>query len=112
MAQNTMQYQRGLPMLEFFGQYVSQQQCEELVRSWRWPDGFVCPRCQGTWHSEFRRQDRLYVQCSGCRYQCSLVAGTVFESSKLPLPSWFLAMHLMTQAKNNVSALELKQASC
>jgi transposase-like protein len=109
MAQNRVQYQRGLPMLEFFDRYGSQQQCEDLVRSWRWPDGFVCPRCTGTWHSEFRRQDRLYFQCSGCRYQCSLVAGTLFESSKVPLPSWFLAMHLMTQAKTGVSALELKR---
>jgi hypothetical protein len=38
-----------------------------------------------------------------------LVSGTVFESSKLALPKWFLAMHLMTQAKNSVSALELKR---
>ncbi len=109
MAQNTVQYQRGLPLPEFFGQYGSQEQCEGLVRAWRWPEGFVCPRCRGSWHSEFRRQDRLYFHCSGCRYQCSLVAGTVFESSKVPLTSWFLAMHLMTQAKNNVPALELKR---
>ena len=33
----------------------------------------------------------------------------MFESSKLALPTWFLAIHLMTQAKNNVSALELKR---
>ena len=38
-----------------------------------------------------------------------MVSGTVFESSKPALPKWFLAMHLMTQAKNNVSALELKR---
>ncbi len=109
MAQNKVQYQRGLSMPEFFDRYGSAQQCEALVRAWRWPDGFACPRCKGGWHSEFRRQDRLYFQCSACRYQCSVVSGTVFESSKLPLPMWFLAMHLMTQAKNNVSALELKR---
>ena len=109
MAQNKVQYQRGLSMPDFFDGYGSAQQCEELVRGWRWPDGFVCPRCRGSWHSEFRRQERLYFQCSACRYQCSLVSGTIFESSKLPLPTWFLAMHLMTQAKNNVSALELKR---
>ena len=33
----------------------------------------------------------------------------MFEATKLPLSRWFLAMHLMTQAKNNVSALELKR---
>ena len=109
MAQNKVQYQRGLSMPSFFARYGSPEQCEVLVRAWRWPQGFICPRCKGGWHSEFRRKDRLYFQCSTCRYQCSLVSGTLFESSKLPLPTWFLAMHLMTQAKNNVSALELKR---
>ena len=94
MAQNKVQYQRGLSMQEFFDGYGTPEQCEALVRSWRWPDGFVCPRCRGGWHSEFRRRERLYFQCSACRHQCSLVSGTVFESSKLPLPKWFLAMHL------------------
>ena len=107
MAMNKVQYQRGLPMLEFVREYGSAEQCEGLVRSWRWPSGFVCPRCAVTECSEFRRSTRLYFQCSGCRYQCSLVAGTIFESSKLALPIWFMAMHLITQAKNNVAALEL-----
>lgn len=109
MAQNKVQYQRGLSIPEFIGGYGSVEQCEALIRKWRWPAGFTCPRCQGTWHSEFRRQQRQYFQCSACRHQCSLVSGTIFESSKLPLTTWFLAMHLMTQAKNNVSALELKR---
>jgi transposase-like protein len=107
MAMNRVQYQSGLPMLEFFENYGTPEQCEDLVRAWRWPQGFVCPRCSQTWHSEFRRAHRLYFQCSACRYQCSLVSGTVLESSKLALPKWFLAMHLITQAKNSVSALEL-----
>ena len=109
MAQNKVQYQRGLPMREFLDLYGSHERCEEAIQRWRWPEGFVCPRCQGSWHSEFRRQDRLYFQCSACRYQCSVLSGTIFESSKLALPKWFLAMHLMTQAKNNISALELKR---
>jgi transposase-like protein len=107
MGMNRVQYQHGLPLLDFFEEYGSAERCEELVRSWRWPGGFVCPRCAGVEHSAFRRSCRLYFQCSGCRYQCSLVAGTIFESTKVSLPKWFVAMHLMTQAKNNVSALEL-----
>lgn len=107
MAENSIQYQRGLPMQEFFETYGTQEQCEAAVRQWRWPEGFICPRCAQSWHSEFRRSGRLYFQCCGCRYQCSLVSGTIFESTKLALPKWFVAMHLITQAKNNVSALEL-----
>ena len=38
-----------------------------------------------------------------------MVAGTIFESSKLALPTWFVAMQLITQAKNGISSLELKR---
>ena len=33
----------------------------------------------------------------------------MFEGSKLPLTTWFLAMHLLTGSKTNLSALELKR---
>jgi len=36
-----------------------------------------------------------------------VISGTIFAASKLPLSCWFLAMHLLTQSKNNVAALEL-----
>ena len=39
----------------------------------------------------------------------AVMCGTIFEAAKLPLTTWFLAMHLLTQAKNNISALELKR---
>lgn len=109
MAKNKVQFQRGLSMVEFFEQYGTVEQCEESVRGWRWPQGFKCPRCAGTSCSEFRRGELLYFQCCACRYQCSLISGTIFESTKLALTRWFLAMHLITQAKNSVSALELKR---
>ena len=107
MAANKVQLQAGLSMLEFFDRYGTQEKCEEAVRQWRWPQGFACPACGGVEYSQFRRAKRLYFQCSACRYQCSLISGTIFESSKLALAKWFVAMHLITQAKNGVSALEL-----
>lgn len=79
MAQNRVQYQKGLSMPEFFERFGTQERCEAAVIAWRWPEGFVCPRCDGGWHSEFRRHGRLYFQCSGCRHQCSVLSGTVFS---------------------------------
>jgi transposase-like protein len=107
MAMNMVQFQKGLSMQEFLDRYGSVEQCEQALKAWRWPQGFVCPACGSEVHSSFRRGTLLYLQCSGCRYQCSLLSGTLFEATKLPLTRWFLAMHLLTQAKNNVSALEL-----
>ena len=72
----------------------------------RWPKGFTFPKCAGTSRSSFRRQGRLYKHCTGCSRQSSLTSETVFENTKLPLTVWFLAMHLSTQAKNNVASLE------
>lgn len=70
MAQNKVQFQPGRSMIGFFAIYYGRsEQCEEAVRASRWPVGFVCPRCSGAAHSEFRRSGRLYFQCSACRYQ-------------------------------------------
>jgi transposase-like protein len=110
MPMNRVQFQKGLSMPEFLGRYGTEAQCEQALVAARWPSGFVCPVC-GVMESRtsFRRQGRLYWQCSGCQHQCSVISGTVFESTKLPLARWFLAMQLLTQSKNNVSALELKR---
>jgi hypothetical protein len=107
MAMNRVQFQPGLSMAEFMDQYGTEEQCEDAVCVSRWPDGFACPRCGTAEASSFRRDERLYFQCSACRHQCSVISGTVFEATKLPLRRWFLAMHLLTQSKNNVAALEL-----
>ncbi len=96
MAINSVQFQQGLSMPEFFQRYGTQDLCETALRESRWPQGFACPRCGESAHSEFRRASRLYFQCRACRHQCSLTSGTIFEASKLALPTWFLAMHLIT----------------
>lgn len=109
MPMNRVQFQRGLSMPEFMDQYGTDAQCEAALTAARWPNGFACPPCGGPASCSFRRDGRLYWQCASCRHQCSIISGTIFEATKLPLTRWFLAMHLLTQAKNNVSALELKR---
>ena len=107
MSMNRVQLQPGLSMAEFKQRYGSEVQCEEAVKAWRWPQAFSCPRCSSGSRTEFRRGTLLYLQCAACQYQCSLIAGTIFANTKLALKTWFLAMHLLTKAKTNVSALEL-----
>lgn len=52
---------------------------------------------------------RKVFQCNACRHQASLIAGTVFQGTKLPLTIWFLAICLISQAKTGLSALALKR---
>jgi len=109
MTMNRVQFQAGLSMTEFMDRYGSEDQCEAALVGSRWPEGFACPKCGCDQSNSFRRGGLLYFQCVLCRHQCSLISGTIFEASKLPLSRWFLAMHLLTQSKNNVAALELKR---
>lgn len=106
---NHVQFQHGLSMAEFFEQYGTEEQCLAALETSRWPSGFSCPSCSDSRHSRFVREGRTYWQCHRCRNQSTVTAGTIFQATKLPLTRWFLAMHLLTQAKNNVSALELKR---
>jgi len=82
MPKNQVQFQRGMSLREFMARYGTREQCEQALFGWRWPRGFVCPECGHTGYC------------------------TLFADSKLALDVWFLAMHLITQAKSGLSSLE------
>lgn len=109
MATNRIQFQPGLSMPDFIKDYGTEAQCEQALEDVRWPEGFSCPRCHGTAHYVVRDGPRKVFQCHACRHQASLIAGTLFQGTKLPLTSWFLAIYLISQAKTGVSALALKR---
>src|SRR5258708_40060949 len=72
---------------------------------WRWPSGFVCPVCAGEHHS-FVKTRALY-QCTACRRQTSVIAGTIFAATKVPLCTWFRAMYHLTQSNGGISSIAL-----
>jgi hypothetical protein len=107
VVRNGVQFQKGLSMAEFMRLYGTEAQCHAALVEMRWPDGFVCPKCEERRHS-FCEPKRLF-QCTACRLQTSARAGTIFHKSHTPLTKWFLAMHLMTSSKNDISGLELSR---
>lgn len=109
MPQNMIQFQPGMSLSEFIQRYGTERQCEAALERMRWPTGYICPCCNGREHSTFLADSRKYWQCSHCRSQTTLRSGTLFHGSKLPLSKWFLAVYLVTQNKNNISALSLKR---
>src|ERR1700746_2670556 len=91
MARNKVQFQKGLSEAQFAVLYGTEDQCRKAVMRWRWPSGFVCPVCAGEHHS-FVRTRALY-HCTACRRQTSVIAGTIFAATKMPLCTWFRAMY-------------------
>src|SRR6202046_1689687 len=105
MARNKVQFQKGLSEAQFAVLYGTEDQCREAVMRWRWPSGFVCPVCAGQHHSLVKT--RALYQCTACRRQTSVIAGTIFAATKVPLCTWFRAMYHLTQSKGGISSIEL-----
>lgn len=92
--------------MELESRFTTDEACWEYLSALRWPDGFVCPVCGGT--KSWKRSRNLWL-CSGCRREVSVIAGTVFQDSRLPLSLWFRAMWCVSSQKNGVSALGLQR---
>ena len=85
MAINTVQFQKGMSFFEFHQQFGNEAQCEEALERERWPDGFKCPRCSHGLCYRLQAGRRRAFQCRACNHQASIIAGTLFENTKLPL---------------------------
>jgi transposase-like protein len=66
-----------------------------------------CLRCNSGKIS--RISTRKQYDCDSCRYRFSITTGTLFHDSHLPLSKWFLAILLMCEAKNGISANQMKR---
>lgn len=93
-------------LLEFQSLFSTEGACIDYLVERRWPNGFTCPKCQGTeaWEHKARR----LWECRKCGRQTSITAGTLMAKTKLPLRVWFWGAYLMSTHSNGVSALQLK----
>lgn len=105
MKKNAVQFQHGESLFSFLKRFGSDSQCREALFKIRWPSGFRCPEC-GAQESCYLKDRHLY-QCNHCHTQTSLIAGTLFEATKLPLKVWLLGMYLVVQSKDGISSLNL-----
>ncbi|MDE2010548.1 MAG: IS1595 family transposase [Candidatus Omnitrophica bacterium] len=91
---------------------LKQIHTEEEARQWVWKcrfgeKDFICPGCEGESYWQHKAKPEVR-ECDDCRKRLRVRAGTIFESSKLPLLTWIRALSLMMQGKRGISALELK----
>jgi len=93
----------------------------ELVEKMRWPDGPICPHCGDRNRAYFIKPRkprttstgavsyRRLWKCKACRKPFSVLVGTIFERSQIPLSKWLLALYMMSANKNGVAANELRR---
>ncbi len=85
----------------------SEKACEEYLFHLKWPNGFVCPYCgHGQAYTIHTRKQPLY-ECTCCKHQTSLTAGTIMECTRTSLIKWFTAIYHLANPKEGMSATTL-----
>jgi hypothetical protein len=110
-------------LINVVSKFKTEDECIDHLISLRWPNGVCCIKCGGLTVSEMRieaskRKNGKYIparrlfrcmnegaSCFG--YQFTAKAGTIFDSSHLPLKLWFMAIGLIVEAKKGMSALQV-----
>lgn len=87
----------------------------EYLESIRWPDGVVCPKCGESEREPYRLRGkslkgRRVWKCRACRKQFTVMVGTIFESSHVPLNKWLAAFYLLCSSKKGMSAHQLHRS--
>lgn len=103
-------------------EFQDEAEAYKLIERIRWPDGPVCPHCGSINHTYFLQPKegarktrtgstsaRRVWKCAerACRKQFSVLKGTIFEDSKIPLSKWLLAFYLLCSNKNGTASYEL-----
>src|SRR2546430_2557439 len=95
----------------FDERFTDPQKASEYLESIRWPDGPVCPHCGESERTPYRLNvkgtKRRLWKCAACRKQFTVMVGTIFEDSHIPLNKWLLAFYLLCSSKKGMSAHQL-----
>ena len=94
--------------------FSDEEKARELLEKLRWKNGAVCPHCEsvGAYKIEAnstkgRKARKGLWKCKNCKEQFTVTVGTIFESSRIPLNKWLLAIHLICSSKKGMSAHQL-----
>jgi len=91
-----------ITLLDFQERFRTEADCLDQIVKMRWPRGFVCPACG---HDDgYQLSTRRAIQCTICRCQTSITAGTIFQKTKVPLRYWFWMIYLVAEDKGGASA--------
>jgi transposase-like protein len=91
---------------EFDRLFASDEACLRFLEKARWGAGFKCQRCEAI---DYWVLSTGLRRCRSCRFKNSVKTGTIFESSRLSLKTWFYAIWWVTAQKTGISALGLQR---
>jgi transposase-like protein len=98
---------KPITLCEVLQQFGTDESCRSYLECLRWPNKVLCPKCGSDKMSRVR--ERKIFDCDSCRYQFSVLAGTMFHDTHLALPIWFATTYVMCESRKGVSANQIKR---
>lgn len=88
--------------------FGTQEKCIAYLEKIRWNKKVHCLHCDSD--SVVKRKDSIRWHCNTCNKDFSVLMGTIYEETRLPLPKFFEIAFLMNNAKMGISAAEISRA--
>ena len=90
---------------ELLDHFKDQKTCIEFLEEQRWNGKPTCPHCG---HEKVYRT-KAGFRCAGigCYKKFTVLAGSIYESTKIPLRLWFAAIYLGVAHKKGVSSVQI-----
>lgn len=85
--------------------FPDEDSCRQFIIQERWDGTPVCPRCKKGRGWEMR--DGMGYRCSVCKRPFSVRTSTAMEGSRLPLRIWLMAFHVLAEATEPFTNLQL-----
>lgn len=92
-------------LIELVSFFKNETICLKALEDWIWDGKIRCPHCG--YEDPYRFKDGVRFQCKNCEQGFTAKVGTIFESSKLPLVKWFMAIYLIASHKKGISSVQL-----
>ena len=89
---NTMATQEPLTLIQFQKKFATQEACHSHLFAMKWPEGFRCAKCGHDQYYETKTRKLKLYECKQCRYQATVIVGTVMEKTHIDLIKWFWAV--------------------
>lgn len=96
-------------VLEIMRRWPDQESALAHLERVRWGGRIICPYCKSDKTCAHASKDKKLPrwQCQKCHRAFSATVGTIFHHTHISLPTWFLALAIMLNAKKNVSNAQL-----
>lgn len=88
--------------------FNTQDKCLKYLEKLRWGKNVTCSYCDSEKTIKAKSEKGRHY-CYNCKRSFTVFVGTIFEGTRLPLPTWFLTIGLMLNAKTGKSAQEIKR---